>query len=627
MARLLIVHHSPTPTVRSLSEAVVAGANDDALEGVEVVVRPALEASADDVLGADGYLLGTTANFGYMSGALKHFFDTIFLEAGGALSEDGSAADSAGAPKPYGLWVHGRYDTEGAVRSVTSIVQALSWRQSADVLSVLGDHDAVALAALVRRGEVTPTELAAAAEARLDAVDPHLNAVVRRVEHDPESAADGPFRGVPFLLKDLGQDLAGLPTSGGSRALAGVPATETATVVQRWLDAGLVVIGKTNTPELGAKGVTEPALFGPTRNPWDLAHSPGGSSGGSAAAVAAGVVPCAAASDGGGSIRIPASACGLVGLKPSRGLVPSGPAAGEPISGTTTNGVVSRTVRDSAAMLDVIAGPAPESPYAAARPGTTYAELAQREPGRLRVALCTATSLNPSPHPEAVRAATRTAELLEGLGHEVVVLERAPYDDAALSRDFLTSWFAHVAAQVEEIKAATGCGDDGFEPDTLVMAALGRATRATDYIRAVENRHQHVRRLADMHREHDLLLTPTTATPPPRIGALDPPAPVRLAQRALVRAGLAGALRVTPIVEEVVGRTLAWVPYTQLANLTGRPAISLPLHQTPEGLPIGSQLVAPLGGEGLLLQVATSLEQASPWAERRPVLPPDRAKR
>lgn len=482
-------------------------------------------------------------------------------------------------------------------------------------------YDAVGLAELVRTGGVTPAELLEAARRRRDEVNPRINAVVR--DFDPpvtSGAAGGPFAGVPFLLKDLAQYVAGHPTSDGSRALATVTRTETATVVRRWLDAGLVVFGATNTPEFGAKGVTESVAFGPARNPWNTEHSTGGSSGGAAAAVAAGIVPCAAASDGGGSIRIPASACGLFGLKPSRGLVPAGPLVSEALGGTATTGVISRSVRDTAAMLDVLAGSAADSPYLAAVPETPYVEVVGREPGRLRVALCTASSINPDPHPEAVAAARSTAALLSELGHDVVELDEAPFDDAALAGDFLTTWFAYAAYALERAKQLSGADDSQFEDDTLVMAALGRATKPVELIRATENRHLHTRRLVAFHETHDLLLTPTTATPPPRIGSLVLPDRARSAEAALVKVRGAGLLRFTPIVDQMISRHLGWVPYTQLANITGRPAMSVPLHWTADGLPIGSQFVGRPGSEGLLLRLAAQLEQARPWADRRPRL-------
>ncbi|MFN7244888.1 MAG: amidase, partial [Dietzia cercidiphylli] len=250
-------------------------------------------------------------------------------------------------------------------------------------------HDALGLADSVRSGEVTAGELLEVALQQADAVNPHLNAIVQRMDDRARERVagplDGPFAGVPFLIKDLGQDYRGVPTSGGSRPLSRIPAAEHSTVVQRWLDSGLVIFGKTNTPEFGAKGITEPDLFGPARNPWDASRTPGGSSGGSAAAVAAGVVPVAGASDGGGSIRIPAACCGLVGLKPGRGLVPMGPSLGEAMHGAATNGVISRSVRDSAAMLDVLAGGEPSGPYVPGVPTESFLSQVGQDPGRLRI--------------------------------------------------------------------------------------------------------------------------------------------------------------------------------------------------------------------------------------------------
>ncbi|GFG68012.1 amidase [Mycobacterium kubicae] len=482
-------------------------------------------------------------------------------------------------------------------------------------------YDATGLAELIRSGEVKPDEVLQAAKQRAAEVNPKINAIVADIDPAPAvEGPDAPFSGVPFLIKDLHQDLAGYPTSSGSRSLAKVPAAETATVVQRWLDAGLVIFGKTNTPEFGAKGVTEPVLFGPARNPWNTEHTPGGSSGGAAAAVAAGIVPCAGASDGGGSIRIPASACGLFGLKASRGLIPSGPVHGEPLGGTATDGVISRSVRDSAAMLDVLTGPTPVSPYLPANPPGSYADEVGRDPGRLRIGVCTDSSINPTPHPEALAAVTAAATVLTELGHDVVELARAPHDDTALAKDFLTSWFVYCAFSVDEAKAASGSDDSGFELDTRLMASLGRATNPVELTRAIEHRHEHVRRLAEFHESHDLLLTPTTATPPPRIGAFDISPVLRLAQQALLTARAASLLRHTPIVDQLITENLGWVPYTQLANLTGRPAMSVPLHWTPDGLPIGVQFVGRLGADGQLLRLAAQLEQARPWADRRPVL-------
>ena len=479
-------------------------------------------------------------------------------------------------------------------------------------------QDATGLAELVATGAVSPAELLTLARDRAAAVNPRVNAIVRDIpvpESTPERS-DGPFAGVPFLLKDLAQDYAGVPTGAGSRALRGRPAVENSTVVQRWLDAGLVVFGKTATPEFGAKAITEPDATGPTRNPWNPGHSPGGSSGGSAAAVAAGIVPCAGASDGGGSIRIPAACCGLVGLKPGRGLVPSGPGAAEPMHGAAVQGVVSRSVRDTAAMLDVLRGGEPAGPYVPGIPDTSFASCVNSEPGALRIGVRVPTAITPNPHPEAYRAVEHAVDVLTGLGHHVDELPQAPFDDAALARQFLLTWFVSVAWQVDEVKRLAGAGDDSFERDTLIMAALGRATSGVDYVRAVAARHEHTRRLTTFFESYDLLLTPTLATPPPEIGAFELPAAMARAADLLLRTRTAGLLRFTKIVDEMVENNLGWVPYTQLANLTGRPAVSLPLHWTADGLPLGVQFVAPLAGEALLIRLAAQLERAQPWFDR-----------
>jgi Asp-tRNA(Asn)/Glu-tRNA(Gln) amidotransferase A subunit family amidase len=492
-------------------------------------------------------------------------------------------------------------------------------------------HDAVGLAELVAAGGVTPAELLAAATARSQAVNGRINAVVRAMPDEaratlerlpaPEAGAPGarPFHGVPFLIKDLGQDYAGVPTSAGSRSLAQLRPDRHSAVVRRWLDAGLVIFGKTNTPEFGAKGVTEPHLFGPARNPWNTAHTPGGSSGGSAAAVAAGIVPVAGASDGGGSIRIPAACCGLFGLKAGRGLVATGPARGEEIHGAVTDGVISRTVRDSAAMLDLLAGSEPDSGYLAATPAQPLRDQVGRDPGRLRIGLSLRSALNPTPHPDAVAAVRDAADLLTGLGHEVEEAD-VDYDDAALSRDFLLMWFATMAATVDEARRATGSGRSAFEPDTRIMAELGRRTSATGYLAAHGRWHDYTAALADFHRRHDLLLTPALARPPLRIGELDTPRLLDAGGRVLLRLRLGRVLTRLGLVESIVRDNLAWVPYSQLANLTGRPAMSVPTYWTAAGLPLGVQFVAPLGGEATLLRLAGQLESARPWADRLPPL-------
>lgn len=484
-------------------------------------------------------------------------------------------------------------------------------------------HDATSLAALVADGDATPAELLAAACARAEAINPRINAIVQRMYEIAQKRAGqnitGPFAGVPFLIKDLAQEYAGLASTYGSRSLVNDVAQQHSVTVQRWLDAGLVIFGRTNTPEFGAKGITEPALWGPARNPWDLSRTPGGSSGGSAAAVAAGIVPAAGASDGGGSIRIPAGCCGLFGIKASRGLTPAGPLQGEKLFGMAVEGVISRTVRDSASLLQAIVGPEPTAGYVMAQRAEPIDTDLQRPPGPLRIGFSAASAINSSPSSEAVAAVHAAAAALSELGHQVEEVT-PPYDDAALARDFLSIWFAMVAWTVADVKARTGASNKDFEPDTLAVAELGRAAGVVRAIAALERRHEYVRSMAGFHASYDYFVTPTLAQPPLKIGQLDtPPALQRVSQVvAAVRGGK--LLEKMSILEQLVNENLGWVPYTQLANITGLPAMSVPLHWTADNLPLGVQFVGRLGTENAMLRLATQLEQACPWASRHPAL-------
>ncbi|WP_149359267.1 amidase [Lolliginicoccus suaedae] len=474
------------------------------------------------------------------------------------------------------------------------------------------EHDGVGLARLVTDGQVTASELLACAIEGAERVDPVLNAIARPMLGETgrrvAEPLAGPFAGVPFYLKDLMQDYAGLPSGCGSRALHDARAPEHAEVVRRWLDAGLVILGKTSTPEFGLKGVTEPHAHGPCRNPWDPGRTPGGSSGGSAALVAAGVVPVAGANDGGGSIRIPASFCGLFGLKPGRGVVPDGPAHESYLFGASVNGVVSRSVRDSALMLDVLAdGP---------RAGRFIAATRARPP-RLRIGYSVASPIGSEVSAEAVEATERAAGWCEELGHTVE--EAAPaIDGHALADDFITLFSVYAARQVDEAKQAWGATDSDFEIDTRVLAALGRATTAPEFYASHDRWHGYARSLSEFHDRFDLLLTPTVARPAPRIGELDTPRALAAAVRPLLRLGLVERLASLQVWRDHVRDSLAVVPFTQLANLTGAPAMSVPVHGTANGLPMGAQWVGPPGGEEMLLALAAELEEAHPWADHRP---------
>ncbi len=486
-------------------------------------------------------------------------------------------------------------------------------------------HDALGLAELIRRREVQPLELLELAIARAEQVQPQLNALVVRL-HDAARArcaqpfpADAPFAGVPFLLKDLFQDIAGLPTSCGNRALARFPMPTTSDTVRRWQEAGLVIFGKTNAPEFGSRAVTEPRVFGATRNPWDTNRTPGGSSGGSAAAVAAGIVPAAGANDGGGSTRIPAACCGLFGFKAGRGRVSMGPEVGEGLSGAAVQGVLTRSVRDTAAMLDVLQGPEPHAPYYMPPPEQPYLQAIQQAPRPLRIGFSSASPIGTPVDPEAVRAVEDAAKLLESLGHHVEPAS-PPVDGQGLAHDFLTAWFAAQSYLIDLVREETGCGLGDFEPDTRMLAAIGRSMSATDFMKCEGRWQEHVLALSQFHSTYDLWLSPTLAAPPVPIGTFDTPPALNVVSEIIARLGLAGWLARSSIFKRIVINNLAWTPYTQLANLTGRPAMSVPLHWTAAGLPLGVQFVGPLNSEATLLQLARQLEDARPWFGRRPAL-------
>jgi amidase len=470
--------------------------------------------------------------------------------------------------------------------------------------------DATAQAELVRSGEASAVELVEAAIERAEQLNPGLNAIIHPLyEQGMEAAAgeirDGPFRGVPFLFKDLGAGLAGQPLHMGVKALkeADFRLPVDTFLGQRFRDAGLVTIGKTNTPELGILPTTEPDAYGPTHNPWDLGRTTGGSSGGSAAAVAAGIVPIAHANDGGGSIRIPASCCGLVGLKPSRGRTSLGPLIGDTMSGLTVELVVSRSVRDTATALEATHGPAPGDPYVAPAPLRPYTEEPGADPGSLRIAVITeAIGANHIEIDPAVVSATReAANSLEGLGH--LIDEDAPpipEDTFDLIETFLTRWYAGQTEVLEQFGTLLGreIGPDDVEPLTWAMAQEGKRRNSGQYLAAV-TQHQAIGRMIGMWFEdgHDLLLTPTLGELPPPLGSFDDSGddPLQTIHR---------------------GETMAC--FTALLNATGSPAISLPLAWSQDGLPIGVQLVAPLGREDVLIRVASQLEQAHPWADKFP---------
>ena len=487
--------------------------------------------------------------------------------------------------------------------------------------------DATALAQHVARGEVQPGELLDLALAQHGRVHGSVNAVVRLMEAQARSqlaagAADGPFGGVPFLIKDGVQDYAGIPTSYGSRTMAGVVPSRHSHVVERYLKAGLVIFGKTNLPEFAIRAVTDPELFGRTNNPWDLARTPGGSSGGAAAAVASGIVPMAAGNDGGGSLRIPAGCCGLFSLRPSRGRVSSGPGIGEVWFGASSEGVISRSVRDSALALDVLHGAEPGDPFVIAPPAEPYVQAMQRAPGRLRIGFTSVSPIGTEVHPEAVLAVQQAARLLESLGHHVE--EAAPQIDGdALAQSYLHMYFGQIPAAVSRAKAL-GARTGDLELMNRILVTLGSSVSATALTTQLNRWNEFSRSLAAFHAQYDLLLTPTLAAPPVLHGTGDPSGFEKSLFGVLHGTGLMGLLARFGLLDSTVRKiaidNLRYVPFTQLSNLTGTPSMSVPLHWTSEGLPLGVQFVGAFGREDLLLQLANQLEQAQPWFERLPAL-------
>jgi amidase len=461
--------------------------------------------------------------------------------------------------------------------------------------------DATAQAELVARGELTARDLVDAAIERIERVDGRLNAVIhRRFERarDKAPAARGPLAGVPFLVKDAVCHTAGDPFHAGMQVLkdAGWTEPDDTWLAARFRNAGFVFVGKTNTPELAASVTTEPLAYGPTHNPWDDTRSPGGSSGGSAAAVAAGLVPVAHGNDMGGSIRFPASMCGIVGLKPTRARTTLGPDFGEYWGPLTHEFVLTRSVRDTAAVLDAVAGAAPGDPYTAPPPVRPYRNEVGAPTGRLRVGFRTETPDGEPSHADAVRAVESTALLLEELGHDCNPAS-IPALDNSYNQGFVTVLSTAVARDVGRWSARLGRDiTSELEPMNTFFATMGNSISGVEYVAAMEDMQAWTRRVASWWDDHDLLVVPTSPEPPVRLGVLAPTNP-------------------DPHVAERAGHLVTFcTPF----DVTGQPALSLPLHWNDEGMPIGVQLVAAYGREDVLLRVAAQLEDARPWAERNP---------
>jgi amidase len=463
--------------------------------------------------------------------------------------------------------------------------------------------DATAQAELVRKKEVKPIELVDAVIARIERVNPQINAVVTKMYDQARTAAntelpDAPFAGVPFLLKDLLAAFEGVTMSSGSRYLKDFKPNHDSELVARYKRAGLLVVGKTNTPEFGILPTTEPALFGAARNPWDTTRNTGGSSGGSAAAVAARLVPMAHANDGGGSIRIPASCCGVFGLKPTRARNPLGPDFGDMFSGLVAEHAVTISVRDSAALLDATSGYAAGDPYSAPAPARPFAEEVGAETGKLRVAFTMKTPLGTPLHEDCAKATQDTAKLLSDLGHEVE--EAAPVINGnMLVKSFMALWSAGLTWTVQSLSYAVARmpAEGELEPGTLALYEMGKQVSAPDYLLAVQYLQILGRQVAEFMTKYDVLLTPTLGMPPVPIGSFEPTAEDAMAGMRLAT---------------------AFVPFTPICNATGQPAMSVPLYWNEEGMPVGTHFIGRFGDEATLFRLAAQLEAARPWAQRRP---------
>jgi len=499
-----------------------------------------------------------------------------------------------------------QFTTSLAGLAVTAPALAMSSGQGAaqsDISKLYDQSDALDLAALVRRGKVTPTELLDEAIRRVEVLNPKLNAVtLKHYELARAAIAEGlprgPLAGVPFLLKDLGVQLTGTATTGGSRSLFGFNAKRDSNLVEMHKRAGLVIFGKTNTPEFGMALTTESTAYGACHNPWNLDYSTGGSSGGSAAAVAAGIVPMAHGTDGGGSIRVPASACGVFGFKPTRMLTPRGPGTDFGPSAMSIGHALSRTVRDSAFLLDLTTGYEPGAPAAAPGNGQGYFEATQTEPQKLRIAL-NMKEPDVRMDPEIRKAVLAAAHLLEDMGH--MVEEAAPgidYDDLNRAQNMLM--LSEFAEGMDSLAKAIGKPIDsiGLEPLSQEFARAGIKNSAQDYISACHVTYAAGARMARFQQKYDIVLQAVTTTPPPRLGVIN--------------------AQPDDTVESFVTRFKKYSAYTHLFNLTGQPSASVPMGFSTDGLPLAAMLSARNGEDALLLGVCAQLERAVPWFDHRP---------
>jgi amidase len=486
---------------------------------------------------------------------------------------------------------------------------------------LLWDNDAVALAGMVNRGELDPVELVEAAIARLEAVNPEINAVAEKLYDDARRRASSldrtlPLAGVPFAIKDLGVAFAGVPSHGGSRLAPFVP-DYSSTLVERQLAAGLVPIATSTAPEYGLRLVTESAAFGATRSPWNAGHTTGGSSGGAAALVAAGVMPVAHASDGGGSIRVPAACTGLVGLKTSRGRVPLTPFTSEPWFGFVVDHALSRTVRDSATLLDLTHGPDALTPYVARPPSGSFAEAAQREPGRLTLAVWRGSPLGLEISADTLAALDRAVLLAREGGHSVEEIG-LPMADRGFITDFARIVACAVGGQMRLEAERTGGPVMGtVERGTRVLARYGGLMPAADFTATLERLHARSRELLAATSRFDAVLMPIIAHPPVAVGAMSAKGADEMVEKLLDNLRLTRLLKNPRVLAQLIDKSLWFTHWPAIQNVTGQPSIALPVHMTAAGLPLGVQAAGRLGDEETLLSLAGQMERLSGWAQRR----------
>lgn len=491
-------------------------------------------------------------------------------------------------------------------------------------------HDATGLAELIKTKEVTAEEVNQTAIEGIEAINPRINAItftdfdqslLRSQRQSQNSDLTKPFAGVPFLIKDALSAVKGWPLTYSCKGLKNNISSYDSSLTTRFREAGLNFLGRTNTPEFALYGITEPALFGPTNNPWDLSRNAGGSSGGSAAAVAAGIVPMASASDGGGSIRIPSSCCGVFGLKPSRGRVATGPDFGEVWNGASSDHVLTRSVRDSALMLDLIQGPDFSSSYCAPPPSTPYHKAIKTPPKSLRIAMQTHSPLGSKVHNECIKAVENTAKQLESLGHNVEI-KTPDYSGEALLDDFFTVYFTQAALAIESIGKHLGRNTkvSDVESSTWVMGLIGKSYRADEVLAARQRWHDYSRIMGEFHRSYDLLMMPSIADLPAKNGAHELSPVEKLFLPVVNHLRLGRLTRLVGAIDDMKEKHISKVPFTQLANVTGQPAMSVPTHTSACGLPVGVQFIAPYGDEETLFKLAAQLEEINGWGKNFPNL-------